>query len=317
MAAEAISSDGNNAQILVVRIMLLALLLACGKGAPTAPSTAPAPDAGPGWVVLYREDFESLAAPRATWQADTFPDDGPYSDNGAYFHAKGIVPPKAFRATVPFGTSGWLTAESYTRSDGAAFAERFAVVADPASPKNHVLRIASPAHTDATVIRPSQPLPARYRISLRIGFADFGDGVALNGYKGGETAEPWLPDDATTQNGFYWLAILDSMPRPHNNVWIHHHRKVVLDSDNNVPPWMEIWDGAAFHPDGRHPLMSTAARRLTARPSTRAAPSTPRASPTGSCSATRTRTSTSAACSTTTCSSRCGDSAQPSIVAER
>lgn len=235
--------------------MLLALLLACGKGAPTAPAPAPAPDAGPGLIVLYREDFESLAAPRAAWQQDTFPDDGPYSDNGAYFRAKGVVPPQAFRATVLFGASGWLTAESYTRSDGAAFTERFAVVVDPANPKNHVLRIASPAHTDATVIRPSQPLPARYRISLRIGFADFGDGVPPNGYKDGETAEPWLPDDATTQNGFYWLAILDSMPRPHNNVWIHHHRKVVLDSDNNVPPWMEIWDGAAFHPDGRHPLM--------------------------------------------------------------
>jgi hypothetical protein len=162
--------------------------------------------------------------------------------------------------SVPFGESGWLTAESYTRSAGAPFADRFSIVPDPADASNHALRIASPAHTDATVIRPSRPLPPRYRVSLRVGFADFGDGKpdGLNGYRGGERAGPWLDLDATQQNGFYWLAILDSQPRPHNNVWIHHHRKVVLDSDNNVPPWMEMFDGSAFHLDGQRPLMMIA-----------------------------------------------------------
>jgi hypothetical protein len=208
--------------------------------------------------VAHHEDFESLAPPAAEWQPDTYPDDGPFSDNSSYFRNKGIVPPKAFRATVPFGAGNWLTAEAYTRTANALFAERFAVVPDPANPQNHVLRIASPLHTDATVVRPSQQLPAKYRVSLRVGFADFGDGVSPNGYKGGETAEPWLPGDATGQNGFYWLTILDAVPRPHNNVWIHHHRKVVLDSDNNVPPWMEMWDGTAFHLDGRRPLMMIA-----------------------------------------------------------
>jgi hypothetical protein len=209
-----------------------------------------------GWTVAYREDFESFSPPAASWRADERPDDGPYSDAGAFFRARGVVPPQAFRATVPFGTSGWLTAESYTRSAGASFSDRFAVVQDPANPANHALRIASPAHTDATVVRPTQPLPDKYRVSLRVGFADFGDGKpGLNGYRGGETAEPWLTDSAIPQNGFYWLAILDSTPRPHNNVWIHHHRKVVMDSDNNVPPWMEMFDGSAFHLDGEHPLM--------------------------------------------------------------
>ena len=76
-----------------------------------------------------------------------------------YFRRQGVTPPPAYRATVPFGAAGWLTAESYTRSEGAAFSDRFSVVADPANPANHVLRLASPAHTDATVIRPSQALP--------------------------------------------------------------------------------------------------------------------------------------------------------------
>jgi hypothetical protein len=271
-------------------ILPLAVLLCCGTSAPAdsgstavpAPAPAPAldagtvtapppevdagtiaqpaPDAGPGWSIAYREDFENLPAPAATWQADTHPDDGPFSDDGTYFQAKGIAAPAAFRATVPFGASNWLTAESYTREAGAAFADRFAVVVDPAHPSNHALRIASPDHTDATVVRPSQALPAKYRVSLRVGFANFGDGLAggLNGYRGGETAGPWLTGSATGQNGFYWLTILDSQPRPHNNVWIHHHRKVVMDSDNNVPPWMEMWNGSAFVPDGERPLMMIA-----------------------------------------------------------
>jgi hypothetical protein len=225
---------------------------------PDAGASTPFPDAGvpaPGWMTAYREDFEALAAPTAVWQPDPRPDDGPFSDEGLFFRRQGIEPPRAYRAAVPFGASAWLTVESYTRSAAAAFADRFAVVQDPADPSNRALRLASPVHTDATVIRPSKPLPARYRVSLRVGFADFGDGnPGLNGYRGGETAEPWLPDDATTQNGFYWLAILDAVPRPHNNVWIHHHRKVVIDSDNNVPPWTEIFDGSSFRSDGRRPL---------------------------------------------------------------
>jgi hypothetical protein len=251
-------------RIACAAVLSLVGLLRCGPQnggqAGVSPGTPSAGTDGgvqpSGWTVAFQEDFEALAAPAVTWQAAAPTDDGPYADDGLYFRRQGVTPPPAYRATVPFGAAAWLTAESYTRSAGAAFADRFAVVPDPANPSNHALRLASPAHTDATVIRPSQPLPSKYRVSLRVGFADFGDGLpGLNGYRGGETAEPWLPDAATAQNGFYWLAILDSTPRPHNNVWIHHHRKVVMDSDNNVPPWMEIFDGTAFHLDGRHPLM--------------------------------------------------------------
>jgi hypothetical protein len=171
-----------------------------------------------------------------------------------------VTPPAAFRATVPFGTGGWLTAEAYTRRPGAALADLAGVVPDPADPSNGVLRIASPEHTDATVIRPSAPLPPRYRVSLRVGFAAFGDGKpGPNGYDGGEKGGPWWPDaDATAQNGFYWLTILDALPRPHNNTWIHHHRKVVVDSDNHYPAWMEIWDGNRFVSSGEHPVMMIA-----------------------------------------------------------
>ena len=233
-----------------------------GTPAEPAPVTPPqaAPDAGttPGWTVAYREDFETASLPAPAWSPDPVPDDGPFADDGAFFKAQGVVPPKAYRITAPFGASGWLTAESYSRDSARPFSSLLSIVPDPSGAPGHVLKLASPVFTDATVVRPSQPLPAKYRISLRVGFADFGDGKpGLNGYTTGtETAEPWHPSDlASGQNGFYWLTILDAMPRPHNNTWIHHHRKVVIDSDNNTPPWMEMWTGSSFVMNGEHPIM--------------------------------------------------------------
>src|ERR1700686_603930 len=166
------------------------------------------------WVTARAGDFESVPLGAPAWHPDPVPDDGPYADHGAFFRARGVTPPQAFRISSPFGAGGWLTVESYTRLSGAPFSSFAAVVKDPANPQNHVLRIGSPAHTDATIIRPTHPLPARYRVSLRVGFADFGDGLpGLNGYRGGETAEPWSSAGATQQNGFYWLTILDAVPR--------------------------------------------------------------------------------------------------------
>jgi hypothetical protein len=142
-------------------------------------------------------------------------DDGPYADDGLYFRRQGVTPPPAYRATVPFGAEAWLTAESYTRSAGAAFVERFAVVPDPANPSNHALRLASPAHTDATVIRPSQPLPSKYRVSLRVGFADFGDGLpGLNGIPGRRDRRALASRRRDGAERLLWLAILDGTPRP-------------------------------------------------------------------------------------------------------
>jgi hypothetical protein len=229
--------------------------------APAQPAAVPGSGAA-GWVLVHHEDFEDLAVlgTPPLWARDTHPDDGPFSDQSAYFAARGIAPPVAYRRSQRFGEDGWLTIESYSRSPDTSFADQIAVVADPGNASNHVLRLRSPEHTDATVVRPTRALPPRYRISLRVGHADFGDGLAAgaNGYDGGETAEPWLERDATRQNGFYWLAILDTVPRPHNNVWIHHHRKVVIDSDNHHPPWMEIWDGTRFVSSGQRPVLMMA-----------------------------------------------------------
>lgn len=252
--------------LLVALALAAALLHGCGGGSGTssappadAPPDAPppgVPPAAPGWAVVAEERFAD-ALPDGAFAPDPVPDDGPFSDAGVFFARRGVVPPAAYRASVPFGAGGWLTLESYTRRGGARLSELAEVIADQADPANRVLRVTSREHTDATVVRPSRALGARYRISLRVGFAAFGDGrQGLNGYTGGETAGPWWPDDdATRQNGFYWLTILDQLPRPHDNTWIHHHRKVVVDSDNHFPAWLEIWDGARFVWSGEHPVM--------------------------------------------------------------
>ena len=112
-------------------------------------------DAGtqPGWVVASREDFQQTSIPDAAWERDPVPDDGPFADDGAFFRARGVVPPVAYRTSAPLGADGWLRIESYTRSASRAFHDLAQVTADPADPSNRVLRITSPAHTDRTATR--------------------------------------------------------------------------------------------------------------------------------------------------------------------
>jgi len=228
-------------------------LLAIGSFRPAVPLQ------GPDWVTLYEEGFDSLQVDALSWTPDTYPNDDPYSDNGQFFKRLHVTPPRAFRASATFGRDKWLTVETYSRSPNTRFEDLFSVTPDPESPSNRVLRIQSLFHTDATIIRPTRPLPRRYRICLRIGYAQFGDGkpgrANTNGYLGGERSEPWFDEDATEENGFYWLAILDAVPRPHNNIWIQHHRKVAIDSDNNKAAWTLIWNGTQFVASGEHPVM--------------------------------------------------------------
>ncbi|HEY4380476.1 MAG TPA: hypothetical protein VGN01_09035 [Acidobacteriaceae bacterium] len=214
------------------------------------------------WKVLYEENFEGQAPlfkASPAWVADTFQATDEFSDGGAYFKHLGITPPLAYRVEAPFSKAGWLSVAAYSRSNLTAFTDLFSVVPDPADPANHVLKLSSRKHTDGTIVRPTVALPKKYRVCLKAGFASFGDGkpgvASLNGYSGGETDSPWSNGDATLENGFYWLTILDTTPRPHNNLWIHHHRKVTIDSDNNKDAWTNIWEGKSWVPDGQHPIM--------------------------------------------------------------
>ena len=253
-------------RLVSISVLLIGLCLnGCGSESDSTPTQTQNPTVSPkaGWNILYQENFEApatlFAAGVPAWAPDSFQTTDRFADGGSYFLAMGVTPPTAFRAEWPVGQDGWLTAASYSRSTATDLSTLISIVPDPADGTNHVLKIASTAHTDATVVRPTVALPGRYRTCLRVGFASFGDGEPaasnLNGYLGGERSEPWFNNDATLENGFYWLTILDEVPRPHNNVWIHHHRKVVIDSDNNKEAWTQIWNGTSFQNDGRHPIM--------------------------------------------------------------
>jgi len=243
----------------------LLLLVACEATSqtvtPQPPTTIPAPQGS--WQVLYEEKFEDpppfSQATAPAWAPDTYQTADKYSDGGEYFSQQGIKPPTAFRAEAPFGKDRWLTVAAYSRSNDTQFSDLFQVVPDPADLNNHVLKVSSPKSTDGLVIRSTKALPAKYRVCLKVGYASFGDGKpganSLNGYLGGETDEPWSNGPANLENGFYWLTILDATPRPHNNLWIHHHRKVVIDSDNNKDSWTNIWEGKGWVADGQHPIM--------------------------------------------------------------
>src|SRR6185437_13316893 len=188
----------------------------------TTSTLATAPHTG-SWHTLYEENFEGpapFAKVAPAWAPDTHQTDDKFSDGGSFFTAQGKHPPTAYRIEEPFGENNWLTVAAYSRSKSTNLSDLFSVVPDPANPANHVLRVASPQSTDGLVIHNTVKLPAQYRVCVRAGYADFGDGKGLNGYLGPETDEPWDHDSDTLENGFYWLTILDAVPRPHNNIWI-------------------------------------------------------------------------------------------------
>ncbi len=213
------------------------------------------------WKLIYQEDFENIKVIHTEkWQKDDFPDDDKFSENGRYFSERLIKPPQAYRLTTHFGQTslshtGWLTAESYTLNRNTDQSALLSIQLDPVNKNNKVLKLSSPNHTDATLIRSSEQLQGRYRVSLKVGFPNFGSGEKLNGYDGDERANPWLDQSSTSENGFYWLAITDTVPRPHNNIWLHHHRKIVIDSDNHFPAWSQVWNGTEFIDSGKHPIM--------------------------------------------------------------
>lgn len=177
------------------------------------------------------DDFPFYDVPE--WRYDVAEYQGPYSESGEYYQEQNIVAPAAYRNTIDIGKGNWLVAELYTRTADPIILDYLDVALDPRNSNNQVLKISTPDHTDGVVLRSKNPLPPKYRISLKIGFANYGNNSKLNGYNdGNESAEPWRKLSSVGHNGFYWLAILDSPPKPHNNIWIHHHRKFVIDSWN-------------------------------------------------------------------------------------
>lgn len=210
------------------------------------------------------ETFEAASLPESHWSADAPEDTSAFSDNGSFFRNQNpkFQPPAAFRLTTPLGSDGFLALESYSRTQKQP-KQLFAIVEDPSAPGNHALRISSPEHTDGTLLRTTRALGDSYHICAKVGFIDFGTGDGANGYNGQETNGPWSQDngDARNENGCYFSAIYNALPRPHNNALAHYERLAFIDSDNNTEGWTKIWDAAAgrWFRSGWHPVMIGAA----------------------------------------------------------
>jgi len=167
------------------------------------------------------------------WVSDPIENTGPYTEYGEYYQQLKIFPPEALRNTIPLGENNWLTAEIYTKTKDPILIDYLDIVTDPLDANNSVLKLSTPVHTDAVILRSMMPLPKKYQLSLKVGFINYGDESELNGYNdGNEMAGPWREGSSVGHNGFYWFALMDQLPKPHNNIWSHHHRKFVIDSWN-------------------------------------------------------------------------------------
>ncbi|WP_236541044.1 hypothetical protein [Spiractinospora alimapuensis] len=228
------------------------------------PEADPPEDRPGGWQLVHEEDFSAFDPSGDTgW----FPDkDGPgspydvdgYDNDGEYFATVGgadfqdqLDTVDLQRRSFSLGDDGWLTAELAMREGSAE--PSFTQDSVPGS--EAVGLFDSPAHDGGVVLRSTDELPEEYRVEMTLRTIDFGgqrdgewdyDGL-VNGYTPSDckTNFPWAAsgdfsrpecewfDVTTDANGFYFLSIMDyDRPAPHNNVFIHNHRKVVMDGYN-------------------------------------------------------------------------------------
>ncbi|MBV7434994.1 hypothetical protein KRX19_08155 [Cardiobacteriaceae bacterium TAE3-ERU3] len=222
-------------------------------------------------------DEADPALTEAQWQIDPLGENSPwyvdeFSDDGEYYKILGgedfdrvMDSLNLMRKRVAIGTDGWLTVEHAAQDlnkDGKPDSEPALII------ENGEATIDVPAWNAGLVLTASEPLPAEYRIEYDLKAVDFGgkrDGEweydgKYNGHKPTDTcktnfpwvrkgdysqggnaeidrcAEPW--GDTTRENGYYLLSIMDyANPAPHNNIFIHSHRKVGMDTYSVDASW--------------------------------------------------------------------------------
>jgi len=252
----------------MVAAATVAVIAAVPAGvASTRPDHDPHPQ--PRWKLVHSENFsDAFSTADAEWIRDPQTADSPWAiddldDNGAAWHA--ISDPSftaametfdVYRQSVPFGDDGWLTAELAAvdaDKDGAPDAPPTIATERVAGRGGDAAVIDEPQWNAGAIIRPTDALPAEYRIEVRLRTLDFGgkrDGSfaydgKINGYDADTpcmTGYPWTfrgspvgagrcdYADVTPENGFYYLGIVDhDNPAPHGNPGLHARRKVVMD----------------------------------------------------------------------------------------
>ena len=270
MQAGQVRVRGRFAQRAAIAIAapLTALLTGMAVSPAQAEVNPPLPSAN--WQLVQSESFSTAVNDAGiAWARDAggsssrYHVDG-YDEDGTYFDAMGGSAFRKqlgtfwqYRKAVPLGNSGWLTAELAARDnnrdgkpDGIPSIRTESVAGNPS------LLLSEPDHRGGIVLRSTNPLPGAYRVEVTLRTVEFGgerggswdypDG-RINGYSpsGCKTNFPWAPSGdfnrsycnwtnvRTDSNGFYFLGIMDyPRPAPHNNVFIHTHRKVAMDGYN-------------------------------------------------------------------------------------
>ncbi|MER7547439.1 hypothetical protein ABTW95_30955 [Spirillospora sp. NPDC127506] len=219
------------------------------------------------WVLMAQEGFDrplridgatwrlDPQGPHSPWNVDAFDDDGEaWTKISGPLFKKQLATLNVFRKRVEFGRGGWLTAEiAAVDKDRDGRPDSRPGLSSASLPGGQkVARISEPSWDAGVLIRPTRPLPPRYRVEMTLRGIDFGGkrhgtfdyGGKHNGYRREpcKTRYPWtfqgaLPGksrcqypDVTRENGFYYLTILDyATPAPHGNPGIHYRRKVIMD----------------------------------------------------------------------------------------
>lgn len=229
------------------------------------------------WKLKYKENFNTpLVINSEPWVRDPHGEQSPWNvdhldDDGQYFQVQGgeafhtqLTSFDLLRKRVKFGKDGWLTAELASRDydkDGTPDSEA-TLTNKKLQRGNHSAELVS-SFDSGIIIRSTENLPSQYRIEYTLRSIDFGgmrDGTfeydgKYNGYEleGCKSSWPWKNrgdfsgqtnhcnsnfGDILNANGYYFLAIMDyENPAPHNNVFIHNHRKVGMDAYNTNASW--------------------------------------------------------------------------------
>ncbi|MEU8800920.1 hypothetical protein [Spirillospora sp. NPDC048819] len=235
------------------------------------------PVAREGWVLVAQEGFSrpltvdeapwrlDPQGPDSPWHVDQFDDDGEVwkKISGPAFEEQ-LASLNVFRKRVEFGKRGWLTAEIAAvdkDKDGRPDSQPGLSTARlPGGEK--VAQLSEPSWDAGVLIRPTRPLPPRYRVEMTLRGIDFGgkrDGSfeydgKYNGYtqEPCKTGYPWTFQgaqpgktrceygDVRQENGFYYMTVLDyATPAPHSNPGIHYRRKVIMDGYFSNARWSQ------------------------------------------------------------------------------
>ena len=247
-----------------------AILILCGALPETLVIVSEVAAEQSSWKLLHEEtfdgNFDSDAVPwtrdphgpKSPWHV------GPLDNDGEFFQCSGGDPFRRHldsfhtcRKRIPFGRDGWLTLELAARDSDKDGKPDYSTSFKTKLLENgdKVGHMVVEAHDGGLVLRSTKGLPSRYRIEYELVTLDFGGSRygswtyddKFNGYITNDvikTSHPWAWHggdhisrpyeewyDVQRHNGFYYLGIMDYLnAAPYNNVFIHTHRKAVIDS---------------------------------------------------------------------------------------